>query len=122
KCKVTRGPTATGQSCPEGWTLYRNEGPTYQNASTTFSDESYLTQMDFHNVLGLGKDVPLYGNVNTDSLEVFVPDTKQFVHLLVPYPLGFFSRSAVGRIDDPGAGWKGKALWSNFSTYAAWHV
>ena len=40
----------------------------------------------------------------------------------VPYPLGFFSRSAVGRIDDSGAGWKGKGLWSNFSSYAAWHV
>jgi hypothetical protein len=122
KCKVTSGPTSTGQHCPEGWTFYRRNGATYSNVSTVFSDESYLTQMDFHDVLGLGKDVPLYGNVNTDSLEVFVPKTKQFVTLRVPYPLGFFSRSAVGRIDDPSRGWKGKGLWSNFSTYAAWHV
>jgi hypothetical protein len=121
KCKVTSGPTATGQSCPEGWTFYRRSNPTYQN-STINSDESYLTQMDFHDVLGLGRDVPLYGAVNTDSLEVLVPKTGQFVTLRVPYPMGFFSRSANGRIDDPKAGWKGKGLWSNFSTYAAWHV
>lgn len=122
KCKVTNGPTATGQSCPEGWTFYRQRGPTYQNASSILSDESYLTQLDAHDVLGLGRDVPLYGNVNTDSLEVLVPKTGTFVTLRVPYPLGFFSRSAVGRIDDPKTGWKGKALWSNYSTYAAWHV
>jgi hypothetical protein len=121
KCKPGGGP-ATGQSCPEGWTLYRRNGATYSNASNIFSDESYLAQMDSHDVLGLGKDSPIYGNVNTDSLEVMVQKTKEFVTLRVPYPLGFFSRSAVGRIDDPKTGWKGKALWSNFSTYAAWHV
>ena len=121
-CAVTSGPTATGQQCPEGWTFYRRDGATYSNASTIFSDESYLTQLDAHDVLGLGRDLPFYDNVNTDSLEALVPATRQFVTLRVPYPLGFFSRSAVGRIDDPGAGWKGKGLWSNFSSYAAWHV
>ena len=40
----------------------------------------------------------------------------------VPYPLGFFSRSAVGRIHDAKSGWKGKALWTNYSNYAGWHV
>jgi hypothetical protein len=122
KCKVTSGPTATGQSCPEGWTFYRNDGPAYQNQPTVFSDESYLTQVDVHDTLGLGRDIPLYGNVNSDSLEALVPGTRQFVSLTVPYPMGFFSRSAVGRIDDPKAGWKGKGLWSNYSTYAAWHL
>ena len=120
KCK-SKDP-ATGQTCPEGWTFNRAEGPNYQNAPTIFSDESYLSQMDFHDVLGLGRDVPLYGNVNSDSLEAFVPTTRQYVTLRVPYPLGFFSRSATGRVDDPKAGWKGKGLWSSFSTYAAWHL
>ncbi len=87
-----------------------------------FSDESYLTQLDEHDTLGLGRDVPVYGNVNTDSIEALVPSTKQFVTLRVPYPLGFFSRSAVGRIDNPKTGWKGKGFWSMYSTYAAWHV
>jgi hypothetical protein len=122
KCKVTTGPTATGQSCPEGWTFYRRDGATYANAPSIFSDESYLAQLDEHDTLGLGRDVPVYGNVNTDSIEAFVPATKQFVTLRVPYPLGFFSRSAVGRIDDAKSGWKGKGFWSTYSSYAAWHV
>ena len=123
-CAVTTGPEATGQSCPEGWTFHRTTTkPTFQNATMPInSDESYLTQIDHHDVLGLGRDVPLYGVVNTDSLEVFVPDTEQFVTLRVPYPMGFFSRSSGGRIDDPTTGWKGKGLWSSYSNYAAWHL
>ena len=31
KCTVTNGPQATGQSFPEGWTVYRNDTPTYTN-------------------------------------------------------------------------------------------
>ena len=123
RCADTTDPEATGQSCPEGWTFHRIEKPTYQNAEFPInSDESYLTQVDHHDVLGLGRDVPLYGVVNTDSLEVFVPDTGQFVTLRVPYPMGFFSRSSNGRIDDPTTGWKGKGLWSSYSNYAAWHL
>ncbi len=122
-CTVTNGPEAVGQSCPEGWSFHRMEKPTYQNAEFPInSDESYLTQVDHHNVLGLGIDVPLYGVVNTDSLEVFVPDQGEFITLRVPYPLGFFSRSSNGRIDDPTSGWKGKGLWSSYSNYAAWHL
>ena len=123
KCTVTNGPTATGQSCPEGWTFYRRDNPAYQTVGFPINaGESYLSQIDHHDVLGLGKEVPLYGAVNTDSLEVFVPTTQQFVTLRVPYPMGFFSRSGVGRIDDVEAGWKGKGLWTNYSNYAAWHV
>ncbi len=124
RCTVTNGPTATGQSCPEGWTFHRmDRKPTYENATVPINaDESYLTQVDHHDVLGLGRDVPLYGVVNADSLEVFVPATQQFVTLRVPYPMGFFSRSSVGRIDDATTGWKGKGLWSSYSNYAAWHL
>jgi hypothetical protein len=76
KCKATNGPDGTGQSCLEGWTFYRRNNPTYQN-TTIKPDESYLTQVYFHNVLGLGRDVPLYGTANTDSLEVLVPKIGQ---------------------------------------------
>ena len=123
RCTVTNGPTATGQSCPDGWTFQRMEKPTYENTDYPInSDESYLTQVDHHDVLGLGEDTPVYGVVNTDSLEVFVPSTQDFVTLRVPYPMGFFSRSSVGRVDDPTTGWKGKGLWSSYSNYAAWHL
>ena len=124
RCEDISGPQADGQGCPEGWTFFRMDKPIYQNADAfpINSDESYLTQVDHHDVLGLGRDVPLYGVVNTDSLEVFRPDTEEFVTLRVPYPLGFFSRSSTGRVDDPTTGWKGKGLWSSYSNYAAWHL
>ena len=124
RCDDISGPQADGQGCPEGWTFYRMDKPVYRNADAfpINSDESYLTQVDHHDVLGLGPDVPLYGVVNTDSLEVFVPDTERFVTLRVPYPMGFFSRSSNGRIDDPTTGWKGRGLWSSYSNYAAWHL
>jgi hypothetical protein len=40
----------------------------------------------------------------------------------VPYPLGFFSRGMDGRIDDPNAGWKGRALYGDFGQNAVWHI
>jgi hypothetical protein len=83
--------------------------PTHRN-SVYHANESYLTHVDTHNALGLGKDAPMYGSVNTDAIEVLNPETKQFVTLRVPYPMGFFARSANGRIDDPTAGWKGRGL------------
>jgi hypothetical protein len=121
KCESTKDPQATGQSCPEGWTVYRKNDPTYTN-SQQHANESYLTHMDFHDALGLGKDVPMYGSVNTDAIELLQPQTKQFVTLRVPYPMGFFARSANGRIDDPKAGWKGRGLWADYASYAGWHI
>jgi hypothetical protein len=122
KCKTTGGPAAaTGENCAEGWSIYRKGGPTYAGTNVE-ADMTYLPQVDLHDTLGLGKDVPLYGTVNTDMLVAFVPNRKQFVTLRVPYPMGFFSRSANGRIDDPKSGWKGKGLWSSFSSYIPWHV
>jgi hypothetical protein len=122
KCKTTRDPRATGQSCPEGWTIYRNAAePTYRN-SVYKAAESYLVHIDGPDTLGLGKDSPLYGSVNTDSLEVLSSGTRQFVTLRVPYPLGFFTRAGTARIDDPKAGWKGKGFWASYATYASWHI
>ena len=122
KCKTTKDPKADGQSCPEGWTIYRNTNePTYSN-SPYKSTESYLVYMDAFDTLGLGKESPMYNSINTDSMEVFSSNTKQFVTLRVPYPLSYFVRSANGRVDNPDIGWKGKGLWSNYSTYASWHI
>ena len=75
-----KDPQATGQSCPEGWTFYRMNDPTYTN-SVYHANESYLTHMDLHDTLGLGKDAPMYGSVNTDAIEVLDPQTRQFVTL-----------------------------------------
>ena len=51
-----------------------------------------------------------------------LPETGEWVTLRVPYPLGFYTRQAHGRIDDPNAGWKGRGLWSAVMTYAVWHI
>ena len=61
----------------------------------------------------------MYVLVNTDAIEVLNPQTKQFVTLRVPYPMGFFPRSANGHIDDPKVGWKGKGLWRNLQATRA---
>jgi hypothetical protein len=125
KCKVTNGPTATGQHCPEGWSIHLKSGAQFQGVSAANSpnnaDMLYLTHVDSHNALGLGENVPVSGSVNTDSLLAFVSKTGQFVELRVPYPMGFFARSAQGRIDDPNTGWKGRGLWSTYSSYTPWH-
>jgi hypothetical protein len=39
-----------------------------------------------------------------------------------PSPMGFMPRAASGRVDDPKTGWKGKGLWSDFGSYAGWHI
>jgi hypothetical protein len=121
KCKSTRDPQSTGRSCPEGWTFYRKDDPTYAN-SVYHANESYLTHVDTHDALGLGRDAPMYGSVNTDAIEVLSPSTRRFVTLRVPYPMGFFPRSANGRIDNPNTGWKGKGLWADYASYAGWHI
>ena len=120
-CDTTSDPQASGQSCPEGWSYRRKDDPEY-GTSFYHANESYLTHMDFHDTLGLGKDAPIYGSVNTDAMEVLSPNTGDYVTLRVPYPLGFFPRSGNGRVDNPNTGWKGKGYWASFSTYATWHI
>jgi len=121
KCKVLNGPTATGKHCPEGWTLYPFPGPQFKDVTESGSAEaSYYTWVDQFDTFGLGKNVPIAtGNMN-DALLALV-DGK-FITLRVPYPIGYFTKWMDGRIDDPNAGWKGKELWTTFSTRTVFHV
>ena len=122
KCKVVNGPTATGDHCPEGWTLYPQPGPTFQNASDVTADWYYLNWVDQFDFLGLGKNVPLAPGTNSDSVVALLPKTKKYAVLRVPYPLGFYSRGMEGRIDDPNAGWKGRGLWTNYASISPWNM
>ena len=123
KCKTTRSSTDRGDQCPEGWTTQQMERPTFAGTThPTQAEMMYLSHVDRHNVLGQGQDVLVSGTVNSDSLQLFVPRTRTFHDLVIPYPMGFFSRSSQGRIDDPKAGWKGRGLWSNTSTYTPHHM
>jgi hypothetical protein len=121
KCKTLNGPTATGQHCPEGWTVHRHGAASFQGAKFN-ADVNYLMAVDRHDTAGLGKDVPILYAVNSDALVMMLPQRNQFVTMRVPYPMGFYTRNAHGRIDDPKAGWKGRGLWSSYMPYAVWHV
>ena len=122
KCKgPLNGPTATGQHCPEGWTLYPLPGPNYKGAVENASaDSAYYNFVDRFDMLGVGKDVPLAtGNVSEGLLALV--DGK-FMTFRVPYPMGFFAKGIDGRIDNPNGGWKGKALYTPTSTRAPFHM
>ena len=124
KCKgPLNGPTATGQHCPEGWTLYQLPGPQLQGVNDPGSAEaSYYDWVDQFDTFGLGKNVPIATGNGNDALLALLPDTGKFVVLRVPYPMGFYAKGLDGRIDDPKAGWKGRGLWATYGTRTPFHA
>ena len=121
KCKVRNGPNALGQQCPEGWTLYYTPGPKISGQESGSADWHYLTWVDLHNTLGLGKDIPILPGSNSDSLLAFLPDKEEWVVVRVPYPMGFYTRGLDGRIDDVNGGWKGRGVWADYGEVPLWH-
>jgi hypothetical protein len=121
KCKVLNGPTATGQQCPEGWTIYRSPGPNITGTKSG-ADWHYLMYVDQFDVLGLGRDIPITPGTMSDSLLALMPESGKWVTMRVPYPMGFYSRGMDERIDDPKAGWKGRGLWSDYAEVPLWHI
>src|ERR1700690_2859406 len=119
KCKVLNGPTATGQHCPEGWTMYQIPGPKFKGTDL-IADFSYNSWVDRYDTFGMGKDISVVSGTGSDSLQVFLPQTKKWVTLRVPYPMGFYTRSLEGRIDDPKIGWKGRGLWGANESRVPW--
>ncbi len=122
KCKgPLNGPTATGQHCPEGWTLYTFPGPNYKGAVENGSaDSAYYNFVDVFDTLGAGKDAPVAtGNLSEGLL---VLDGGKFITLRVPYPMGYYAKGLDGRIDNPNGGWKGKGLYTPISTRAPFHM
>jgi hypothetical protein len=75
--------------------------------------------VDWFNTLGLGENVPIATANTSDGYHALV-DGK-FVTLRVPYPMGLFPKWGEGRIDDAGAGWKGRGLWATNSTRTPFH-
>ena len=121
KCKVLNGPRATGDHCPEGWTLHRMPGPSFDGVKEDHSAEgSYYTWVDWFNTGGLGENVPIAtGNQNSSLLALV---GGKWINLVVPYPMGFFTKWVEGRIDDANAGWKGRGLWTTTSTRTMFHL
>ncbi len=123
KCEgPLNGPgAAEGRLCPEGWTLYQTPGPQFQNSDIP-ADFFYYNWVDQHNISGLGANTPIATGSNSDALIALDPETGEWTYLRVPYPLGFYQRGMDGRIDDPDAGWKGRALYANYGTHLPWHI
>jgi hypothetical protein len=103
------GPDATGNHCPEGWTLHDLPGPGFADLPQYSVESSYYTWVDQHNSLGLGEDVPMATGNLFDGVHALVDG--EFVTIRIPYPMGFYSKGFEGRIDDPDAGWKGRGIW-----------
>lgn len=123
KCAVTSGPDATGQHCPEGWTLYPMPGPQMRGVEGRVgADFHYYSWVDQFDTLGLGANTPIANGSTSDSLLALDPDTGEWVVLRVPYPMAFYSRGLDGRIDDPDTGWKGRGLWANYGSNYIWHT
>src|SRR5438094_8128007 len=72
KCKgPLNGPKATGQHCPEGWTLYAEPLPQMKGVTEPGSSEaSYYTWVDWHGSLGLGENVPIDTGNASEGLRV----------------------------------------------------
>ncbi len=121
KCKTQQLNAVDGAQCEEGWTLYRTDGPTFPGTDVP-ADFHYYGWVDQHNVMGFGANTPMATGSNSDSIKILNPQTEQWTTLRVPYPLGYYSRGMDARIDDPNAGWKGRALFSNYGTHFVWHI
>ena len=123
KCTTLNGPSATGQHCPEGWTLHPVPGPKMKGVdSAGGADFHYYNYVDQFNTLGLGSNTPIANGTSSDSLLALDPKTQKWVTLRVPYPMGFYTRGMDGRIDDPKAGWKGSAVYANYGGWPAKHT
>jgi hypothetical protein len=122
KCKgPLNGPKATGQHCPEGWTLYAEPLPQMKGVTEGGSAEaSYYTWVDQFDTLGLGRNIPI--NTGNGSEGLLVLKGGKWIVLRVPYPLGFYTKWMDGRIDDPNGGWKGRGIWATVSTRAPFHM
>jgi hypothetical protein len=121
----TKGPAIADpqNACPQGWKLYRMPGPDFEGEEGkpgAGAEAPYYNWVDQHNTLGLGENVPIATGNNGDHLAALV--NGQWVVMRVPYPLGYFAKGMDGRIDDPATGWKGKGLWSTYSTRAVQHI
>jgi hypothetical protein len=123
KCKAPlNGPNATGQHCAEGFTAHKLPGPNYLDSVSSASAESpYYAFVDRFDMLGTGSNnVPMVTGNESEALVALVNGRMQTFR--VPYPMGYYGKGFDGRIDDSGAGWKGKGVYSTFATRAPFHT
>lgn len=120
KCKVLKGPTATGQHCPEGWTIFDLPVPKLGDTFAT-SDMAYSHWGDYSNVMGLGKDAHFFPLVNSNEIVALPEGSRDWVRFTVPYPLGFYTRGLDFRMESPNADWRGKGMYATVTSRALTH-
>jgi hypothetical protein len=119
KCKAPlNGPNATGNHCPEGFTLTKYPGPGFDDVPNSSAEASYYTWVDHHNAVGLGENIPISTANLQDGFTALV--NGKMILMRVPYPMGYYAKGLDARIDDPNAGWKGRGLWSASGDRTPW--
>ncbi|HET9217448.1 MAG TPA: hypothetical protein VFR18_10735, partial [Terriglobia bacterium] len=129
KCKDLAGPAKLdGSQCTNGWSLYKTTGPTFTGTDVP-TDFHYFNWTDMYGASGFPPNTPMATGSNSDSILVLTSQqgAGQWVTLRVPYPLGFYARGLDARVDRPNAprgfaGWKDRAIWSNYGTHFVWHI
>jgi hypothetical protein len=127
KCTDLNGPAKLdGSQCANGWTLYQTTGPKFQGTDIP-TDFHYFNFTDQQGASGFPANTPMATGSNSDSILALNPQNGQWTTMRVPYPLGFYARGLDVRVDDPNApagfaGWKSRAIYSNYGTHFVWHI
>jgi hypothetical protein len=125
RCARTWG---LGDQCPEGWTLWTTPGPTFQGfeprtpGDNAGADMHYYVWVDRFNASGLGPNTIIVNGSSSDALLAFHQESETWSILRVPFPLNYYTRLLDARIDDADAGWKGRGIWSNYSSTTNLHT
>ena len=103
----------------EKFTYWDTPGPKYPGTAreTGSTEYPYFLWVDQFDALGMGKNTVIVTGTSSDAMFMFDPKTEKFTSFRMPHPMPFFTRGLDGRIDDAGAGWKGRGLWASFNSY-----
>jgi len=113
------GPNATGNHCPEGWTIYQYPGPGFEGIGENSAESSYYTWVDQHNTFGLGENIPM-STANLGDGFVALKDGKM-ITIRIPYPPQLLCQGVsmgVSTIRMPAG--KAAGLWSTNGDRTPW--
>ena len=103
----------------EKFTYWDTPGPKYPGTAreTGSTEYPYFLWVDQFDALGMGRNTVIVTGTSSDAMFLFDPKTEKFTVFRMPYPMPFFTRGLDGRIDNAGAGWKGRGIWASYNSY-----
>ena len=107
---------------PTAATVMRDGRSIGSRGTDVGAEFNYYNWVDQFNTLGIGPNTPIANGSGSDALLALKPDTREWLVMRLPYPMGFHSRGMDGRIDDPNAGWKGRGIYATYGADAMWHI